>query len=142
MNDFIDRNIDSPLNLITPNLARLIALGGFRRLAPKVNQFLKDPLDWQTQGMERGFENVVSAGSGTQPGVGVPMVLISGRLAAEWINALHGKTYSLATLLPPKAKRPFVHALYGFARYTDEIVPARTRKLPLFADCVLSAKFM
>lgn len=43
MNDFIDRNIDSPLNLITPNLARLIALGGFRRLAPKVNQFLKDP---------------------------------------------------------------------------------------------------
>jgi phytoene desaturase len=43
MNDFIDRNIDSPLNLLTPNLARLIALGGFRRLAPKVNQYLKDP---------------------------------------------------------------------------------------------------
>ncbi|MEI6407419.1 MAG: phytoene desaturase family protein [Actinomycetes bacterium] len=43
MNDFIDRNIDSPLNLLTPNLARLVALGGFKRLAPKVNQFLKDP---------------------------------------------------------------------------------------------------
>ena len=43
MKDFIDRNIDSPLNLLTPNLARLIALGGFRKLAPKVNQFLKDP---------------------------------------------------------------------------------------------------
>ena len=43
MNDFIDRNIDSPFNLLTPNLARLIVLGGFRRLAPKVNQFLKDP---------------------------------------------------------------------------------------------------
>lgn len=43
MNDFIDRNIDSPLNLLTPNLARLIALGGFRKLAPKVNQYLKDP---------------------------------------------------------------------------------------------------
>ncbi|MBC7463324.1 MAG: phytoene desaturase [Actinobacteria bacterium] len=43
MNDFIDRNIDSPLDLLTPNLARLVALGGFRRLAPKVNQFLKDP---------------------------------------------------------------------------------------------------
>ena len=43
MNDFIDRNIDSPLNLITPNLAKLVALGGFRHLAPKVNQFLKDP---------------------------------------------------------------------------------------------------
>ncbi len=43
MKDFIDRNIDSPLNLLTPNLARLIALGGFRKLSPKVNQFLKDP---------------------------------------------------------------------------------------------------
>ena len=30
MHDFIDKNIDSPLNLLTPNLARLIALGGFR----------------------------------------------------------------------------------------------------------------
>ena len=43
MNDFIDKNIDSPLNLLTPNLARLIALGGFRHLQPKVNQYLKDP---------------------------------------------------------------------------------------------------
>ena len=69
---------------------------------------LTTPLDWQERGMERGapfasahtffqtgpfrprnlahgFENVVFAGSGTQPGVGVPMVLISGRLAAERI---------------------------------------------------------
>lgn len=38
------------------------------------------------------------------------------------LNADHGKTYYLATLLLPRAKRPFVHALYGFARYADEIV--------------------
>lgn len=38
------------------------------------------------------------------------------------LNSLHGKTYYLATLLLPKCKRPFVHALYGFARYADEIV--------------------
>lgn len=43
MNDFIDKNIDTPFDLLTPNLARLIAIGGFRRLAPKVAQFLKDP---------------------------------------------------------------------------------------------------
>lgn len=71
-------------------------------------EVMTTPLDWQAQGMERGapfasahtffqtgpfrprnmaagFENVVFAGSGTQPGVGVPMVLISGRLAAERI---------------------------------------------------------
>jgi phytoene desaturase len=62
------------------------------------------PLDWQARGMERGApfaaahtfaqtgpfrpgnlwgENVVLTGSGTLPGVGVPMVLVSGRLAAE-----------------------------------------------------------
>ncbi|MCW2692797.1 MAG: crtD [Mycobacterium sp.] len=43
MADFIDRNIDSPFDLLTPNLARLAALGGFRRLAPKVNSYLSDP---------------------------------------------------------------------------------------------------
>jgi len=65
------------------------------------------PLDWEARGMERGApfasahsffqtgpfrprnmwgDNVVFTGSGTQPGVGVPMVLISGRLAAERIT--------------------------------------------------------
>ncbi|MGZ6793924.1 MAG: phytoene desaturase family protein, partial [Mycobacteriales bacterium] len=43
MKDFIDRNVDSPFDLLTPNLARLAAVGGFRRLAPKVGQYLKDP---------------------------------------------------------------------------------------------------
>jgi phytoene desaturase len=43
MGAFIDRNVDSPLGLLTPSLARLAALGAFRRLAPKVAQYLKDP---------------------------------------------------------------------------------------------------
>jgi len=43
MADFIDRNIDSPFDLLTPNLARLAAIGGFAKLAPKVGQYLKDP---------------------------------------------------------------------------------------------------
>jgi phytoene desaturase len=65
------------------------------------------PADWAARGMERGTpfaaahtfgqtgpfrpanllgENVVFAGSGTVPGVGVPMVLVSGRLAAERVT--------------------------------------------------------
>ena len=68
------------------------------------------PRDWAAQGMaagtpfalahtfgqtgpfrpstlpRRGPENVVLAGSSVQPGVGVPMVLLSGRLAAERIT--------------------------------------------------------
>ena len=38
----IDRNLDSPVALLTPALARLVALGGFRRLAPKVAEYLHD----------------------------------------------------------------------------------------------------
>ena len=42
--------------------------------------------------------------------------------ACRRLNASHGRTYYLSTLLLPAWKRPYVHALYGFARYADEIV--------------------
>jgi phytoene desaturase len=42
IDQFIDRNLDSPLDLATSSLARLFALGGLRRLAPKVATYLKD----------------------------------------------------------------------------------------------------
>ncbi|MFF5784642.1 phytoene/squalene synthase family protein [Streptomyces sp. NPDC012693] len=38
------------------------------------------------------------------------------------LNAAHGKTYFLATRLLPVDRRPAVHALYGFARWADDIV--------------------
>lgn len=41
--DFIARNLDSPRDLLTANLLRLLAAGGFRRLTTKVNQFFADP---------------------------------------------------------------------------------------------------
>jgi phytoene desaturase len=67
------------------------------------------PQDWQRMGLDRGtpfaaahtfrqtgpfrpgnlapgLDNVVFAGSGTVPGVGIPMVLVSGRLAAQRIT--------------------------------------------------------
>jgi phytoene desaturase len=70
---------------------------------------LVTPADWADQGLAAGtpfaaahtprqtgpfrpgnlhptLGNVVFVGSGTQPGVGVPMVLISGRLAAERVT--------------------------------------------------------
>lgn len=42
MNRFIDANFDSPLNLVTPELAKLVALGGFGRLGPAIGRFLED----------------------------------------------------------------------------------------------------
>jgi 15-cis-phytoene synthase len=40
----------------------------------------------------------------------------------EALHRAHGRTYYLATRLLPRWKRRHVHALYGFTRYTDEIV--------------------
>ena len=42
MRNFIDRNIDTPLDLISKDLVKLISIGGFRKLAPKVEQYLRD----------------------------------------------------------------------------------------------------
>ncbi|WP_327151091.1 phytoene desaturase family protein [Nocardia sp. NBC_01329] len=39
---FIAANFDSPLSLVTPALARLVALGGFRRLDRVIAEFLTD----------------------------------------------------------------------------------------------------
>ncbi len=38
------------------------------------------------------------------------------------LHRTYGRTYYLATRLLPAWKRPHVHALYGFTRYTDDIV--------------------
>jgi phytoene synthase len=45
------------------------------------------------------------------------------------LHKRHGRTYYLATRLLPSWKRRHVHALYGFARYADEIVDG-THALP------------
>ncbi|MFI9819554.1 phytoene/squalene synthase family protein [Streptomyces sp. NPDC052013] len=42
--------------------------------------------------------------------------------ACRRLNARHGKTYFLATRLLPRERRSAVHALYGFARWADDIV--------------------
>ncbi|SPM28112.1 phytoene desaturase family protein [Mycobacterium terramassiliense] len=79
------------------------------------------PADWARQGMAagtpfalahtfaqtgpfrpantvRGIDNAVLAGSSTLPGVGVPTTLISGRLAADRITGMSGRTTSTVDL--------------------------------------------
>ena len=65
------------------------------------------------------------------PGLGAPVAAAgpAGTLTAAYercrqLNCRHGTSYYLATQLLPAWKRPHVHALYGFARYADEIVDA------------------
>jgi 15-cis-phytoene synthase len=57
------------------------------------------------------------------------------------INRQYGRSYYLATRLLPASKRPYVHALYGFTRWADEIVDAgfeepaqRERRLKEWAE--------
>lgn len=59
------------------------------------------------------------------------------------LNARHGRTYYLATLLLPRVKRRYVHALYGFARYADDIADSgddrqREHRLVTWSDGVLA----
>jgi 15-cis-phytoene synthase len=49
-------------------------------------------------------------------------VLRSSYAACRAVNARHGRTFYLASLLLPPEKRPAVHALYAFARHADDIV--------------------
>ena len=51
-------------------------------------------------------------------------------LVCRALHAEHGRTYFLATALLPPAKRPWVWALYGFARYADEFVDSLTAPDP------------
>jgi len=91
--------------------------------------------------MDRRVRQELAAAGIAEPG------LRSAYLLARRLNARHGKTYYLATLLLPPAKRPHVHALYGFARYADDIVDEldpsvdaehRARQFTRWCDAVLA----
>ena len=96
--------------LPTKRRGRLRAENRRPGIAPtgEVERFV-DPLDWEASGLERGtpfalahtfrqtgpfrprnidhrVPGLVFVGSSTVPGVGVPMVLVSGRLAAERVR--------------------------------------------------------
>jgi phytoene synthase len=52
------------------------------------------------------------------------------------LNKRNGTTYYWSTTVLPKAKRPHVHALYGFCRHADDIVddPPSDRTSPMPVD--------
>jgi phytoene desaturase len=107
-------NLDSPVDWqrvagpYREHVLELLAARGYDGFSEAIEvESVRTPLDWAAEGMEMGTpfaaahtfgqtgpfrpanlvgENIVFAGSGTVPGVGVPMVLVSGRLAAERIT--------------------------------------------------------
>jgi phytoene desaturase len=57
---------------------------------------------FRPRNLVRGLGNVVLAGSGTTPGVGIPPVLISGRLAAQRITGGPGRTRRVPEMGPDR----------------------------------------
>src|SRR5438105_4457980 len=53
-----------------------------------------------------------------------PAALDAAYSACRDLHRTHGRSYYLATRLLPRWKRRHVHALYGFTRFTDDIVDA------------------
>ena len=100
------------------HMLRTLEKAGFRGFAESIDtEVLITPQDWADRGLGAGTpfaaahtfgqtgpfrspntfgENVVFAGASTTPGVGVPMVLISGRLAAERLTGRDPDYRSLA----------------------------------------------
>jgi putative flippase GtrA len=107
-------NLDAPIDWKTvgpryrDEVVRVLEQRGYVGFGDAIEvEHITTPADWSDRGMERGApfaaahsffqtgpfrpgtlwgEKVVFTGSGTQPGVGVPMVLVSGRLAAERVT--------------------------------------------------------
>jgi phytoene synthase len=88
-----------------------------------------------------GMRGELDAAGITDPG------LRAAYARARALHARHGRTYFLASILLPGAKRPYVHALYGFARHADDIVDdlteqasadERARRFATWSDGVLA----
>ena len=57
------------------------------------------------------------------------------------LNRKHGTTYYWSTLVLPQDKQPYVHALYGFCRYADEIVDDLSSTATIDEKAALLAQF-
>jgi phytoene desaturase len=71
-------------HLVTPADWAAAGMAGGTPFAAAHTMFQTGP--FRPVNLHSGLSNVVFVGSGTQPGVGVPMVLISGKLAAQRVT--------------------------------------------------------
>jgi phytoene synthase len=71
---------------------------------------------WTERGLRRSHERALDAA-----GITDPWLRQAYEIARE-LNARHGRTYYLSALLLPPDRRPHVYALYGFARWADELI--------------------
>ncbi len=106
-NSFIDRNLDSPLSLVGPDLARLVAMGAFGRLAPRVGKYLQDPRTQRVYSFQAMY-----AGVSPQQALAVYAV-ISYMDAVAGVYVPEGGMHALPTAMAGAAAAHGVEFRYG-----------------------------
>jgi phytoene desaturase len=118
---FIDRNLDFAHDLVGPDLARLVARGGFRRLSEKVGQFFRDPR------LQRIF-SFQSLYAGVAPHRALAIYAIIAYLdTVAGVYFPRGGMYMVAEVLAAAAVKHGVRIDYGREVTGIEIVGQRAR---------------
>ena len=121
IDQFIDRNLDSPLSLVSPSSARLLAMGGLRRLAPKVGQFMADDR------LRRIFSfQAMYAGLSPQDALAIYAV-ISYMDTVAGVYFPRGGMHEVALAMAGAASKHGVDIRYGTAATSIEVVDGRAR---------------
>jgi len=107
LRDFVDRNLDSPFDLLRPNLFRIAMLGGFRRMAPKVARYFAD------ERLQRVF-SFQAMYAGVSPFDALALYcVISYMDVVAGVFAVRGGMYALPTALAGAAAKHGVRFRYG-----------------------------
>lgn len=136
MRRFIDANFDSPLDLVSPELARLAALGGFGRLGPAIGRFLRD------ERLRRVF-SFQALYAGLDPRRALALYAVISYM--DTVNGVwfpRGGMHALPTALAEAAADAGVEFRYGtevtaLERRGDRITAVRTRDERVPADAVV-----
>ncbi|WP_433872019.1 phytoene desaturase family protein [Saccharopolyspora sp. CA-218241] len=133
---FIDANFDSPLDLASPELARLVALGGFGRLDRAIGRFLTD------ERLRRVFSfQALYAGLDPRRALALYAVIpYMDTIGGVWFP--RGGMHAVPTAMADAARRAGVEFRWGaevesLERRGDRITAVRTRHERIAADAVV-----
>jgi phytoene desaturase len=118
---FIDRDFDHPWDVVSTDLARLAAYGGFRRLSTKVSQFLGDP---RTQRLF-SFQSLYA---GVPPHRALALYAVIAYLdTVAGVYYPRGGMHAVATALAAAAVKHGVRLEYGREVTSVEVTGSRAR---------------
>lgn len=118
---FIDRDFDHPWDLVSADLARLVACGGFRRLSAKVSQFFDDP---RTQRMF-SFQSLYAGVPPQRAAALYAVIAYMDTVAGVYFP--RGGMHAVATALAAAAVKHGVRIDYGREVTSVEVSGSRAR---------------